>query len=185
MSRSTNRRTVIRSLSSRVPPPDVAQSHDGKIACRLNAQLDTTIAAGRRLLQQLQDGTTDFVLTAADGSMSARVRLSIEGIEPATHAVSRRGVTVDWSRAVVASGPSRVALSNTELRLLAALLEGNGAPVSRPILVERVWPADSLPIQDRENALAVYVCSLRKRLATVGLGSALETVRGVGYRISL
>ena len=42
----------------------------------------------------------------------------------------------------------------------------------------------SLP-SERENALAVYVCTLRKRLAAIGLGQALQTVRGVGYRLVL
>jgi DNA-binding response OmpR family regulator len=75
-------------------------------------------------------------------------------------------------------------LSRTELRLLAALLEGEGQVMSRADLIRRVWPGDELELADRENALGVYVCSLRKRLSMIGVGSALVTVRYVGYLIS-
>jgi DNA-binding winged helix-turn-helix (wHTH) protein len=71
------------------------------------------------------------------------------------------------------------------LRLLAALFDGAGKPVSRKELIARVWPSDDMPATERENALAVYVCSLRKRLAAIGAASALVTVRGHGYRLTV
>jgi DNA-binding response OmpR family regulator len=155
------------------------------ISCTVHARLQTTIIAGRRLIDALEAGANDFVLTSVHGTLSIRVRLAIKGVHSEEQHVGASNVSVDWSRSTVTSGRSTITLSNTELRLLAALLEGNDAPVARLALISRIWPADSLPIHDRENALAVYVCSLRKRLTGIGLGSALQTVRGVGYRLSL
>ena len=49
----------------------------------------------------------------------------------------------------------------------------------------RAWPKRKLPAAERENALGVYIHSLRKRLAAIGLRNALQTVRRVGYRLEL
>ena len=50
-------------------------------------------------------------------------------------------------------------------------------------MIARTWPRDPLVTPERENALGVYVYTLRKRLAAIGFGDALRTVRGIGYRI--
>ena len=80
---------------------------------------------------------------------------------------------------------NRVRLSRTELRLLEALLRGDGATVTRLQLIERVSAGSSLRRSERENALTVYVCMLRKRLSAIGLRNALHTVRRPGYRLNL
>jgi DNA-binding winged helix-turn-helix (wHTH) protein len=91
---------------------------------------------------------------------------------------------VDWSRSRISNGESRVRLTRTELRLLAALVDQEGGPVSRSELAARLWPGASA-IDEKETGLPVYICSLRKRLAGIGLKSALQTVRGVGYRLAV
>ena len=56
--------------------------------------------------------------------------------------------------------------------------------MSRAELIRRVWRDDTRGTRAvRENNLVVYVCSLRKRLRSIGLGSALATVRGFGYQL--
>jgi DNA-binding response OmpR family regulator len=57
--------------------------------------------------------------------------------------------------------------------------------VTRAQLIERVWAGSNLRRSERENALTVYICTLRKRLSSVGLGGALHTVRRMGYRLAL
>jgi len=71
------------------------------------------------------------------------------------------------------------------LRLLSGLLENNGQAVRRETLIERAWPRRRPGGSETENVLAVYICTLRKRLAAIGLANALHTIRGVGYRIAL
>ena len=90
---------------------------------------------------------------------------------------------VDWARGTVARHGRRTALSRTELRILSCLLDGAGRVVPRERLIERAWPLDrpANPL----NALAVYVCYVRRRLATLGLPSVIRTVRGLGYKLSI
>jgi DNA-binding response OmpR family regulator len=156
-------------------------------ACTLEARIDASAAASARILRALHGGCGTFVLTAVDGHMSARVALTIVNAAAAEteYKLGSARVTVDWSRSTVAHGARRVSLSRTELRLLAALLGGEGRAMTRVSLIGLVWPDDALPDADRENALAVYMCSLRKRLTSIGAGDALQTVRGVGYRAVL
>jgi DNA-binding response OmpR family regulator len=155
--------------------------------CTLEARIDVSAAGSARILKALHAGCGTFVLSAVDGQMSARVRLTIVGARAAETEcrLGAASATIDWSRSTVANGSHRVALSRTELRLLAALLEGDGQPVPRSTLIGRVWPSDDRTDVDRENTLGVYIWSLRKRLASIGAGNALQTVRGVGYRVAL
>ena len=156
-------------------------------ACTLEARIDASAAATARILRALHEGCGTFVLSAVDGQMSARVQLTITN-SAAAETVYKLGstrVTVDWSRATVANGTRRVSLSRTELRLFSALVGGEGRAMSRASLISIVWPGNAASDVDRENALGVYICSLRKRLTSIGAGNALQTVRRVGYRAVL
>jgi two-component system, OmpR family, response regulator len=152
---------------------------------RLNASLVVSAAASDRLLQSLGEGTSDYVLASREGTVAVRVRLAVESMEATDQQLGRGTAVIDWSRAVISNGGNRVSLSRTELRLLGCLVEADGDVVPRATLIGRAWPRDQVSPVERENALAVYMCMLRKRLAAVGLRSALETVRGHGYRVVL
>ena len=143
--------------------------------------MTTIIAAGERLRRLIQHGDDEYILTSTAGTLSLHVRLSLPGARARLGGRRTNPVRVDWPRATVIRGPNRVALSPTELRLLVALLEANGRPVPRATLIARVWSSQTTA--ERENALAVYVCALRKHLTAIGLGDALTTVRGIGYRL--
>jgi DNA-binding response OmpR family regulator len=140
--------------------------------------------SGERLQRHVDEDGNDFVLSSADGQLAVRLRLSLrrEAVERRTGDAS---VLIDWAQSAIACGRRRVPLSRTELRLLAALLEDEGKLVQRCVIIARVWPDSALTTAERENALAVYVCALRKRLSAVGLSSALQTVRGIGYQFVL
>lgn len=150
---------------------------------RLAATLTMSDVASQRLLSALGDGASEFRLSAADGSLMIRLRVAISSAHASEEHVSG-DVFVDWSRSTVCKGPNRVRLSRTELRLLEALLRANGATVPRLQLIERVWAGSALRRSERENALTVYICTLRKRLCGIGLTSALQTVRRTGYRLT-
>jgi DNA-binding response OmpR family regulator len=151
----------------------------------LEGRLHASRSGANRLLGAIQSGTSDFILSSLDGTMSVRVTLALTGIASTEHETVDGAIVVDWSRSLVSNGKSRVSLSQTEMRLLAALLDGDGQAVSRTHLIGRVWPDDKLASNDRENALAVYVCGLRKRLQSIGIGTALQTIRRAGYRIAI
>ena len=175
-------RALARRSSIRTPsPPRRVSRRTGCIAAHFAA----TEVAAERLVAAVGNGRDRYVLVSADGRLSVPVRLSIDSVQSAQEPVAGGRLIVDWARATIARGQRKARLSRTELLLLAALLEGNGAPVRRARLVARAWPRSKVPAADRANSLCVYICMLRKRLTGVGLGDVVQTVRGVGYRITL
>ncbi len=148
----------------------------------ISVHIVTSVAGGERLLGAVASGVENFSVVSDDGKVAVRVHLTIDSMQVAEERLGDTEVIVDWSRGTISNGESRVRLARMELRLLAALVERNGSPISRSQLAGRLWPAAN-GTPDKENGLAVYVCGLRKRLAAIGMGSALQTVRGVGYRL--
>jgi DNA-binding response OmpR family regulator len=73
-------------------------------------------------------------------------------------------------------------LTRVEFDLLASLLETPGRVYTRAQLIDRVW-GDGFAISDR--TVDSHVKSLRKKVGEAGGDPGLiETVRGVGYRVT-
>jgi two-component system, OmpR family, response regulator len=85
-------------------------------------------------------------------------------------------ITLDPRRSSVAVDGLPVALTGHEYRTLSYLMHAAGRVVSRTELVEHIYAHD----RDRDsNTVEVFIARLRRKLG----GSAVETVRGLGYRI--
>ncbi|HAT4138578.1 TPA: response regulator transcription factor [Clostridium perfringens] len=69
-------------------------------------------------------------------------------------------------------------LTKNELKILSHLLKNKGNVVSREDLMDYMWNSD---IFVDDNTLSVNVTRLRKKLEEVGVKSAIETRRGLGY----
>ena len=69
-----------------------------------------------------------------------------------------------------------IELSKTEQKLLRLLVENHGKPMSRSVLIARIW-TDGAEYVD-ENALSVTVKRLRDKL---GAHDYIQTVYGIGY----
>jgi len=73
-------------------------------------------------------------------------------------------------------------LTRVEFDLLASLLASPGRVFTRAELIDRVW-GDGFRITDR--TIDSHVKALRKKIAEAGADASwIETVRGVGYRLS-
>ena len=70
-----------------------------------------------------------------------------------------------------------VALTSHEYRLLEVLMHRQGAVLSRAELTEHLYAQD---FERDSNTIEVFIARLRRKLP----GVALETVRGLGYRLS-
>jgi two-component system catabolic regulation response regulator CreB len=83
-------------------------------------------------------------------------------------------------RATVSGTP--LELTRVEFDLLACMLEAPGRVFTRAQLIERIW-GDNFAITDR--TVDSHVKALRRKVSEAG-GEAqlIETVRGVGYRVS-
>lgn len=79
------------------------------------------------------------------------------------------------------TGPAgSVQLSGREGRLLEVLLQSPDKVLQRLVLLSRVWGSDA-PVE--ESNLDTYVHFVRKRLREVKSRVAVETIRGIGYRL--
>jgi two-component system, OmpR family, response regulator len=87
-------------------------------------------------------------------------------------------VLLDPGAHAITAGDSRVTLTPTEFRLLAALAARPGDVLRRAELVAAGWPHGAIV---HENTLDAYVARIRRKLRAVGTARVLETVRGVGY----
>ncbi|PBC86068.1 DNA-binding response regulator, OmpR family, contains REC and winged-helix (wHTH) domain [Streptomyces sp. 2224.1] len=88
-------------------------------------------------------------------------------LDPVQHRLCVRGV--------------EVALTPTEFRLLAALMSGLGAVVSRRDLVRAGWPEGA---QVSDNTLDQYLSRLRRKIREAGSELTISTLRGIGHRLS-
>ncbi|GAA4844279.1 hypothetical protein GCM10023310_22770 [Paenibacillus vulneris] len=96
--------------------------------------------------------------------------------------VQHKELLVDYKRMAVYLGASRVDLTKTEFDLLKALLDTNGAVLSRQELMDRVWGDQYF---GGSNTVDVHVKSLRQKLKdNPKAPTYIETVRGVGYRLA-
>ncbi|WP_339273119.1 response regulator transcription factor [Paenibacillus sp. FSL W8-0426] len=73
-----------------------------------------------------------------------------------------------------------VELTQKEAALMEVLMNKAGRVVGRDRLLDVMWE-DQHFIDD--NTLNVYITRVRRKLKELGAGDALETVRGVGYRL--
>jgi DNA-binding response OmpR family regulator len=85
------------------------------------------------------------------------------------------------SRRVTRAG-SVVDLSSREFALLEYLMRHPGQVLSRVQILAAVWEYDFDP---QSNVVDVYVRYLRRKIDLPGRPSAIETVRGAGYRFDI
>jgi DNA-binding response OmpR family regulator len=78
-------------------------------------------------------------------------------------------------------GEAMVDLTAREMALLEFLLRRKGEAVSKGEILEHVWDYD---FEGDPNIVEVYIRHLRNKLDRPFGRSALETVRGVGYRLA-
>lgn len=75
----------------------------------------------------------------------------------------------------------RVELTKNEGLLAECLMSNPGEIVARETLLEALW--DDVQFVD-DNTLSVNVTRLRKKLEELGLEKAIETIRGLGYKLT-
>ena len=72
-------------------------------------------------------------------------------------------------------------LTAREFTILETLLRRAGSALSREEILEQAWGEREEPMS---NTIDVLIARLRKKLDARGSSSRIETVRGVGYRLT-
>jgi two-component system OmpR family response regulator len=133
----------------------------------------------------LDAGADDYLVKPfAIEELSARIRAlgrrGRPGAATAGMSLAAGPVALDEASRLVTVEGLRVDLSPREFALLECLLRHRGQVLTRDQLLDHAWPYDA------EVELAIvdtYIYFLRRKLGLVG-GACIETVRGVGYRVS-
>jgi two-component system, OmpR family, alkaline phosphatase synthesis response regulator PhoP len=136
-------------------------------------------------------GADDYVTKPFDmdvllARIQARLRPGAADRPRAVPAVSEAvlpvDITLDPDARQVCGERGRAALNRKEYDLLELLLGSPGHLFPREEIVERVWMHRYLP---GSRTLDVHIRRLRKKLDEVSSLVAIETVRGMGYRVVL
>ena len=179
-----------------------AGGYDAIVLDRMLPDLDGTEVL--RLLRSRGDRTPVLMLTAL-GSVEQRVagldagaddylakpfafsellaRLRALGRRPAMVVDERLiagDIELDHQRHVARVADTTVELTVREFALLAYLIRNVGQVLSRRQILDAVWGAEP---DVYSNIVDLYVSYLRRKLAEVGRGGRLRTVRGVGYTL--
>jgi two-component system catabolic regulation response regulator CreB len=132
----------------------------------------------------LEAGADDYVTKPfSPREVVARVRAVLRRSQAETGPVGAPGaLSVEAATRRARANGSNLELTRVEFDVLACLLEQPGRVYSRAELITRVW-GDGFAITDR--TIDSHVKALRKKVAEAGAEPGLiETVRGVGYRIT-
>jgi DNA-binding response OmpR family regulator len=126
----------------------------------------------------LDAGADDYLGKPFDlDELAARIRaIARRGAGRASATLTWRDLTLDPATATAARRGEPLALSRREFAVLAALMERRGAVASRVEIEDRLYGWQE---EIESNAVEVHVHHLRAKLGR----QAIETVRGLGYRM--
>jgi two-component system OmpR family response regulator len=164
---------------------------DGFQVCR--ALRDAEVSAPVLMLTA-RDAVSDRVHGLDSGADDYLVKpFSFHELLARVRALSRRGpvqrgvvltvgdLSLDSARHRVTRGDTPIDLSRKEYAVLEALMRNPGSVLSRFDLLEQVWGYE---YENRSNVVEVYIRYVRQKIDRPFERHSLQTIRGVGYRIS-
>lgn len=91
-------------------------------------------------------------------------------------------LVLDSMRQKVVRGEASIYLTRKEFSLLEYLMRHKGIVVSRSMLMEHVWNAESDPFS---NTIEAHILNVRKKIDKVKKRRLIHTVPGRGYKIDM
>jgi DNA-binding response OmpR family regulator len=152
----------------------------------LGRQAPILILTGRRRVADrvagLKAGADDYLVKPfATAELRARlVALQRRAPVRAPHAPCFADIAFDEDGVEAMIGARPLALARQELRLLRLLVERGGHMVSKRLIEETLYGFDE---DVASNAVEVHIHKLRRALNAAGSAAAIETRRGLGYRL--
>ena len=133
-------------------------------------------------VQCLDSGADDYVVKPF-GVMEliSRIRALARrsNLEAQDHLLTCGGISVDIPRHRVWSSGEEVQLTLKEFDLLALLMSNRGVVLNRDRIMSAVWSCD---FEGETRTIDIHVNTLRKKLGENG--ALIQTVRGIGYKVS-
>lgn len=133
-------------------------------------------------VEGLNAGADDYLTKPfAVEELIARIRAHLRRQEERADLLQVGPIRLDLRARRVECGSVTVPLTRREFALLEYLLRHPGQVLTRTQILNHVWGYDFDP---ESNVVDVYVRYLREKLGRAGAPQAIETVRGVGYRVA-
>ncbi len=132
----------------------------------------------------LEAGADDYVTKPfSPRELLARIKAVLRRSAPETESavLDIAGLQLDQESYRVTAADEPVDMGPTEFRLLAFFMRHPDRVFTRTQLLDRVWGQNAYV---EERTVDVHILRLRKALAPSGYDGLIQTVRGVGYRMS-
>lgn len=129
----------------------------------------------------LDAGADDYLIKPFEfAELFARLRALRRRDHLESHRLEVGDITVAVDRAAAQVDGVDVPLSRREFDLLRAFLERPADTLSREWILSEIWGSPHFA----SNVVDQYVGYIRRKLADAGSGVRIETVRGVGFRLT-
>ena len=140
----------------------------------------TALGAVHDRLAGFSAGGDDYVPKPFDVK-ELLARVEVHGRRGRSGSSSATGLVLDPAAHSARTAHGEVLLTPTEFRMLAAIASRPGEVVRRRSVVSAAWPDGAVV---SENTIDSYIRRLRAKLESISSPVFIETVRGVGYRLS-
>ncbi len=132
-------------------------------------------------VELLDLGADDYLVKPFEfAELAARVRAATRQGQSSGRVLEAGDLTLDTRTRVVCRGDLQADLPSREYALLEYLMRHAGQVLTRQQILDAVW---GFGFESASNVVDVYVSYLRRKLDTPDAPSAIETVRGAGYRV--
>lgn len=145
----------------------------------------TALGQSRQKVEGLESGADDYVVKPVDpAELNARIQALVRArgwTDKGADETLRAGdLVVSPSRHSAWRDGQALRLQKTEFKVLVELIRHTGVPVTRAMLLERVWNYDFEPTT---NLVEAHIRRLRIKLMEFGGDDPIVTIRGLGYMI--
>jgi two-component system OmpR family response regulator len=133
-------------------------------------------------VEGLDAGADDYVVKPFSlAELAARIRALTRRPRKVTDAILQVGdIRLDPATHRVWKGAEEVTLPNKEFSILEQFMRNPNRVLTRAMIADHVWNYDIFNVT---NVVDVHILSLRRKLNDPYPGGAIQTVRGVGYRL--
>jgi len=134
-------------------------------------------------IRGLDVGADDYITKPfSPGELVARIKALLRRSSLDQSEIDINGLLLNPETREVFSNDTRIELSPVEFRLLHFLMARTERVFSRSQLLDKVWGSDNYV---EERTVDVHIRRLRVALEPTGHAALIQTVRGVGYRLSV
>jgi DNA-binding response OmpR family regulator len=134
----------------------------------------------QKKIEALEKGADDYMTKPFSfEELLARVKALLRRPSKIKDSIIKIGdLTLDTNKKTVAKGKSSLTLTRTEYNLLEYLMTNHGIVVSRSMILEHVWDAESDPFS---NTVEAHILKLRRKIGVDGGPDLIKNIPGRGY----